>query len=115
MPKQDPPLTRFQDEGSVGAPRMRMRDAVEAAAGGAEAQAWLAAIVESADDAIISKRLDGTITSWNPAARKLFGYEAFEMVGESVFKLIPPELHGEEHEILARIRRGERVHHYETV
>ena len=88
--------------------------AQETAAGGFEAQAWLAAIVESADDAIVSKRLDGTVTSWNPAARRIFGYEPFEMVGQSILKLVPPELHAEEADILARVRRGEQVDHYET-
>ncbi|HEU4699302.1 MAG TPA: PAS domain S-box protein [Gemmatimonadales bacterium] len=74
----------------------------------------LAAIVESADDAIVSKDLDGTIRSWNPAAERIFGYTAEEMVGDTIFKLIPPELHDEEHELLRRIRLGEHVSHYET-
>ena len=74
----------------------------------------LAAIVHSSDDAIVSKDLDGTIRSWNPAAERIFGYSTEEMVGDSVFRLIPPELHDEEHQLLARIRRGEHVAHYET-
>jgi PAS domain S-box-containing protein len=74
----------------------------------------LVALVESSDDAIVSKDLDGTIRSWNPAAERIFGYTAAEMVGGSVFKLIPPELHDEEHSLLSRIRRGEHVAHYET-
>ena len=74
----------------------------------------LVALVESSDDAIVSKDLDGTIRSWNPAAERIFGYTASEMVGGSVFTLIPPELHDEEHELLGRIRRGEHVAHYET-
>ena len=74
----------------------------------------LVALVESSDDAIVSKDLDGTIRSWNPAAERIFGYTASEMVGGSVFTLIPPELHDEEHQLLDRIRRGEHVAHYET-
>ncbi len=74
----------------------------------------LAAIVASSDDAIISKDLDGRVQGWNPAAERIFGYTAAEMVGQSVFRLIPPHLHAEEDEILARIRRGEHVAHYET-
>jgi len=75
----------------------------------------LAAIVLSSDDAIISKTLEGRITSWNAGATRIFGYEASEMIGQSIFRIIPPELQGEEHEILARLQRGERIDHYETV
>jgi PAS domain S-box-containing protein len=74
----------------------------------------LAAIVDSSDDGIVSKDLDGTIRSWNPAAERIFGYSAEEMVGDSIFRLIPPELHGEEHMLLSRIRSGEHIAHYET-
>src|SRR6516165_7522325 len=77
--------------------------------------ARLAAIVVSSDDAIISKTLEGRITSWNAGATRIFGYEASEMIGESILRIIPPELHGEEREILARLQRGERIDHYETV
>ncbi len=76
--------------------------------------ARLAAIVESTDDAIVSKTLTGTIVSWNLAAERIFGYSAEEMVGCSVFRLIPPELHDQEHQILASIAQGERVAHYEA-
>jgi len=75
----------------------------------------LAAIVLSSDDAIISKTLEGRITSWNAGATRIFGYEASEMIGQSIFRIIPPELQGEEHEILARLQRGGRIDHYETV
>lgn len=75
----------------------------------------LAAIVESSDDAIVSKTLDGVITSWNAAAEHLFGYTASEAVGQPILMLIPPDRHDEEADILARIRRGERIRHYETV
>jgi PAS domain S-box-containing protein len=78
-------------------------------------QAYLAAIVESSDDAILSKDTDGIIQSANAAAERIFGYSPAELVGKSVRMLIPPELQAEEDEILARIRRGERVDHFETV
>ncbi len=79
------------------------------------AQAYLAAIVESSDDAIIAKNLDGIIQSCNAAAERLFGYTPSELVGQSVRILIPPDRQAEEDEILARIRRGERIDHFETV
>jgi PAS domain S-box-containing protein len=72
------------------------------------------AIVESSDDAIVSKNLDGVIQSWNPAAERIFGYTADEMIGQPIFTLIPDDLHDEEHALLARIRQGEHVAHYET-
>jgi PAS domain S-box-containing protein len=79
------------------------------------AQAYLAAIVESSDDAIIAKNLDGIIQSCNAAAERLFGYTPSELVGQSVRILIPPDRQTEEDDILACIRRGERVDHFETV
>jgi PAS domain S-box-containing protein len=78
-------------------------------------QAHLSAIVESSNDAIISKTLDGRVTSWNAGATKLFGYEEKDIIGQPVTRLIPPERHEEEQDLLARVRRGERIGHYETV
>lgn len=75
----------------------------------------MASIVESSDDAIIGKTLDGVITSWNPAAERIYGYSAGEMIGESISFLVPPERPDELQHILGRIRRGERVDHVETV
>jgi PAS domain S-box-containing protein len=79
------------------------------------AQSYLAAIVESSDDAIIAKDLEGVIQSCNASAERLFGYRASELIGQSVRILIPPERQTEEDDILARIHRGERVDHFETV
>src|ERR1041385_141599 len=80
-----------------------------------EAQARLAAIVESSDDAIVSKTLEGIITSWNKGAERIFGYAADEVIGKPVTILIPEDHPDEEPSILARLRRGERIEHYETV
>ena len=77
-------------------------------------QALLAAIVESSDDAIVSKTLDGRIRSWNAGAMRLFGYTAEEVIGKPITIIIPPELHEEEHRILAKLQRGERIDHFET-
>jgi PAS domain S-box-containing protein len=79
-----------------------------------EARIRLAAIVESSDDAIISKTMDGIITSWNRGAERLYGYTATEMVGQPIARLIPPDLADDFPMIMARLRRGERIEHYET-
>ncbi|HEX7176604.1 MAG TPA: PAS domain S-box protein [Pyrinomonadaceae bacterium] len=79
------------------------------------AQAQLANIIESADDAIISKSLDSIITGWNKGAERIFGYTAEEIIGKSVTILIPADHPDEEPAIIARLRRGERIEHYETV
>jgi PAS domain S-box-containing protein len=80
-----------------------------------KAEQRLAAIIESSDDAIISKDLNGIITSWNYGAEQIFGYRDKEMIGKPVTVLIPTERHDEEPVILDRIRRGERIEHYETM
>jgi len=80
-----------------------------------ETRAWLAAIIDSSDDAIVSKNLESIVRSWNAGAQRLFGYSAEEMIGHSITRIIPQELITEESEILARLRRGERVEHFETV
>jgi PAS domain S-box-containing protein len=99
-------LERTLAEGEASHGRMAMSDA--------EAQAYLAAIVESSDDAIISKNLDGIIQSVNGAAERLFGYPAAELIGRNVRVLIPPERQSEEDQILERLHRGERIDHFET-
>lgn len=76
--------------------------------------ALLAAIVAGSDDAIISKDLNGVVTSWNEAAGKMFGYSSDEMVGQSILRIIPEDLHHEEALILSRLRAGEKIDHYET-
>ena len=75
----------------------------------------LAAIVESSEDAIVSKSLDGVITSWNNGAQRIFGYTAEEVVGKPITILIPPDRPDEEATILQRLPRGERIDHFETV
>jgi PAS domain S-box-containing protein len=74
----------------------------------------LAAIIDSSEDAIISKGLNGIITTWNNAAQKKYGYSAEEIIGPSILRLIPRELRAEEDEILRKLRAGQRLEHYET-
>jgi PAS domain S-box-containing protein len=75
----------------------------------------LASIVESSDDAIVSKDLNGIITSWNRGAERVFGFTAEEAIGQPITVVIPQDRHDEERDILTRIRRGERIEHFETV
>jgi PAS domain S-box-containing protein len=95
-----PVLSRVEDSGKPPSEEERFR---------------LAAIVESSEDAIISKSLDGIITSWNAGAERLFGYTAEEMVGQPVSRFMPPERRNEMLEILGKIRLGQRVEHFESV
>jgi len=80
-----------------------------------QARAHLAAIVDSSEDAVISKTLEGIVTSWNAAAERLFGWTAAQMLGQSILRLIPTDLHHEEVDILAKLRAGQRIERYETV
>jgi PAS domain S-box-containing protein len=100
--------------GGIGGWIASLLDITEERQGDA-ARRLLASIVETTDDAIISKDLNGVIVSWNPAARHLFGYSAEEVIGKPITVIIPEELHSQEPIILERIRRGERVEHFETV
>ncbi|MBV8876242.1 MAG: PAS domain S-box protein, partial [Gammaproteobacteria bacterium] len=78
-------------------------------------RALLAAIVDSSDDAIVSKTLEGKILSWNRGATRIFGWEPHEAIGKPITIIIPPELHAEEREILRKLSRGERIDHFDTV
>ena len=80
-----------------------------------EALAHLAAIIESSNDAIVSKTLDGIVKSWNHSAERLFGYPAEEMIGQSILKIIPEDRRSEETQIISRVIRGERIEHFETI
>ena len=76
---------------------------------------WLASIIDSSDDAIISKNLNGIIRSWNSGAERVFGYSASEAIGQPITLVIPQDRQSEEREILTRLRRGERIDHFETI
>jgi len=92
------------------------RKQAESALHESEQQArWMASIVESSDDAIVSKSLDGIITSWNRGAERTFGYSAEEVIGQPITIIIPQDRRDEERTILTRIRRGERIDHFETI
>jgi PAS domain S-box-containing protein len=78
-------------------------------------RALLAAIVDSSDDAIVSKTLEGRILSWNRGATRIFGYEPHEVIGKAITIIVPPDLHAEERQILDKLRRGERIDHFDTI
>ena len=80
-----------------------------------ESNKWFGAIVESSEDAIVSKDLNGIVRSWNTGAKNMFGYAPEEIIGRPITLIIPPELHSEEQTILERLRAGQRIEHYETV
>lgn len=103
----------LNDDGRVEAGLVIMLDITEVKQA-EEKSAKLAAIIESSDDAIVSKTLDSVITSWNAAAERIFGYKASEIIGETIYKIIPPDRFDEEPAIIARLSRGERVDHFET-
>ena len=100
---------RLKDQEQVADPSPVRQDAQ------ADARALLAAVVESSDDAIITKTLDGKITSWNASAARLLGYTAVEIIGQPITVLIPPDRQEEERHIIASLRAGKRIEHYETV
>jgi len=99
----------WQQQAQVYAAEAEQRNETQMAA------ARLAAIVENSEDAIISKDLDGIVTSWNSAAERIFGWKAEEIIGQPILTIIPPELHGDESMILGRIRKGIPIEHFETV
>jgi PAS domain S-box-containing protein len=104
----------YDDAGSVIGASKIARDISERIRADVAARR-LAAVVASSDDAIVTKNLDSIITSWNPAAERMFGYTESEAMGRSIRMLIPPELQDEEDTVLAKIRAGETVDHYETI
>jgi PAS domain S-box-containing protein len=106
MPKKRPAAGPSENKVSTGQPNLQSPEV---------APYWLSALIESADDAIISKTLDGIITSWNAGAQRIFGYTADEVIGKPVTILIPEGHRDEEPAILARLRAGERIEHYETI
>src|ERR1700747_342281 len=125
-PGLQPPIVSAQKSGRVGDEfAVRQKDKVgitpkpveiEAALRESEQRLrWLASIVESSDDAIVSKNLDGVITSWNRGAERVFGYAAEEAIGQPITLVIPQDRQDEERMILTRIRRGERIDHFETI
>ncbi len=107
--------TLHRTRGRLIAQLRQLEDERRIRRGREEAQARLAALVHSSDDAIISKTLDGTITSWNAAAERIFGYSADEIIGRSITAIVPPDRLAEEDRVLRAIRRGESLEHFETV
>jgi PAS domain S-box-containing protein len=114
VPIDDSGAPIHDEQGRVGGVVLVFHDITERRKAEAE-RALLASIVESSGDAIISKTLDGTITSWNAAAEAMYGYTAEEAVGQHISLVVPPELYEELEGIMSRLRRGERVERHETV
>lgn len=110
-----PPVTDRATSSTGGSGLKGEAGSGQGTAGALAADAWLAAIVEGCDDAIIGKDLDGIVTSWNPAAERLFGYAGAEIIGRPISILAPPGRENEMPAILDRLRRGERVERYETM
>ncbi len=108
-------LVVCQDITREMAAAQELRESAEEKRESAKRLSELAAIVTSSDDVIVSKDLNGTITSWNEAATRVFGYSPEEMIGESILKLIPENLHSDEKRIIENIRAGRRIEHFETV
>jgi len=106
---------RIAKPADAGAPQNSPRGAMRAAEPGGQPIDLLAAIVDSSDDAIISKNLDGVVTSWNKSAERIFGYTAGEAIGQQITLIVPPERRNEEAELLERLRRGERINRFQTV
>ncbi|HEX4053029.1 MAG TPA: PAS domain S-box protein [Tepidisphaeraceae bacterium] len=107
-------LRQLSSLGRFAASAYQARAASETLEKYGDTRAGLAAIVDSSDDAIVGKTLDGVITSWNRAAEKIFGYTAAEAVGQNITLIIPAERRAEEEDVLAHLRRGEKVDHFET-
>jgi len=108
-------LVVCQDVTREMAAAQELRESGERTRASAKQHGELAAIIASSDDVILSKDLDGIITSWNDAATRVFGYAPEEMIGASILKLIPEHLHSDEKTILEHIRAGRRIEHFETV
>lgn len=111
--KQRAEGTTSQNQAGTAGPRAQIEAFPVAEAD--DAALRLAAIVESSDDAIVSKDLNGIVTSWNKAAERIFGYKAEEIIGKPITLIIPPELQDDEPRILAKLRAGERIDHFQTV
>lgn len=108
------PLLLRNDQGEVVGALNMVRD-ISAQKRDEETAQRLAAIVESSDDAIVSKDLNGMVKTWNNSAERMFGFTAADMIGQSITRIIPPERIHEESGIIERIRKGQRVDHYETI
>src|SRR6185437_136216 len=108
------PVPNFDDSGKLAGATNTLVDITEHKSD-ENKQARLAAIIESSDDAIISKTLEGIITSWNQSAEKLFGYKEHEAIGRHITMLIPPDQHSEEDVIINKIRKSEKIDHFETI